>query len=147
MTKFEDYSKLFSSISNEEDIADANFNTQIVNHFYDGLDISMPISVYHKIHQFGRFISIIHDTAENEYSNGNYLACEESLWSIFYATSGDVAERLAILYRKQHRFSDEVNVLKLAIKTGTGNRKIQSRLPKAITYCDKHRDSDESLRY
>ncbi|WP_430491056.1 hypothetical protein [Lactiplantibacillus pentosus] len=147
MTKFEDYSKLFSSISNEEDLADANLNTQIVKHFHDGLDISMPVSVYHKIMQFDRFVLIIRENAETEYSSGNYLSCEEGLWSIFNATRGDVAERLAILYRKQHRFSDEVNVLKLAIQSGTDNLKIQSRLPKAIAYCDKHRDSDESLRY
>lgn len=147
MTKFEDNLRVFSSISNEEDLADAHLNTQIVKHFHDGLDISMPVSVYHKIMQFDRFVLIIRENAENEYSSGNYLACEEDLWSIFNATKGDVAERLAILYRKQHRLSDEVNVLKLAIQSGTDNQKIQSRLPKAIAYCDKHRDSDESLRY
>ena len=147
MTKLEDTFKLFNSISSNEDATDATGSGTIVNHFPDGIDISMSISVRHKIMQFDRFVLIIRDNAENEYSNGNYLACEEGLWSIFNATKGDVAEKLAILYRKQHRFSDEVNVLKLAIQSGTDNLKIKSRLPKAIAYCDKHRDSDESRRY
>jgi len=80
------------------------------------------------------------------YKQENFKEAEE--W-LLRSVKGDfdapgLYERLGILYRKQKRFSDEVEILKIGIKNVGNNTKLNERLAKAIELNEKNKLKSKS---
>ncbi|MBX8938852.1 TerB N-terminal domain-containing protein [Enterococcus gilvus] len=80
------------------------------------------------------------------YKQENFKEAEE--W-LLRSVKGDfdapgLYERLGILYRKQKRFSDEVEILKIGIKNVENNTKLNERLAKAIELNEKNKLKSKS---
>lgn len=75
----------------------------------------------------------------NYYKQGNYKDAEEWLLRSVKGNFDAPAlyERLGILYRKQKRYNDEVEILKIGIKNVGFNSKLNERLAKAIELNEK----------
>ncbi|WP_159457871.1 MULTISPECIES: TerB N-terminal domain-containing protein [unclassified Listeria] len=77
----------------------------------------------------------------NYYKQGNYKDAEE--W-LLRSVKGNfdvpaLYERLGILYRKQKRYNDEVEILKIGIKNVGFNSKLNERLARAIELNEKNK--------
>lgn len=63
-----------------------------------------------------------------------------------------ITEKMAIMLRKEKRFKDEIDVIKMGIKYSnqadfiriTDDPKLVNRLSKAETFYNNHKDQDES---
>ncbi|HBM4045834.1 TPA: tetratricopeptide repeat protein, partial [Listeria innocua] len=80
-------------------------------------------------------------TGNNYYKQGKYEEAEEWLLRSVKGESDNprLYERLGILYRKQRRYKDEVDILKIGIRNVKFNSKLNERLANAIEINEKNK--------
>lgn len=86
------------------------------------------------------------------YKRGEWEQAETLWMSVMELNPPIITEKMAIMLRKEKRFKDEIDVIKMGIKYSnqadfiriTDDPKLVNRLSKAETFYNNHKDQDES---
>ena len=87
------------------------------------------------------------------YKLGEWKEAESEWLSILSLMGSRAAEKLAIMYHKQHRYKDEMQILSIGMKISLHSKvyplpdEFSDRLTKASEFYAKHSDKDKSIGY
>jgi hypothetical protein len=111
----------------------------------------MKFRIYEESKRSDKFLPSYHEGLI-AYKRGEWEQAERLWMSVIKFNPPIVAEKMAIMLRKEKRFKDEIAILKIGIKYSnesdfidmTDNPMLTSRLAKAESFYNNHKDQDNS---